>query len=97
MLQASGSLHDPILIIGGAGEVGRWATRFLREQFPDVPILIGGRDEQRAIRAAAAVDGASAVVMDLTASELCIGEFRVSAFASLFTDDTGAALRWSQL
>ncbi len=96
MLQASGSLHDPILIIGGAGEVGRWATRFLREQYPDVPILIGGRDEQRAIRAAAAVDGASAVVVDLTASDLGLGEQRVSAVATLFTDKTGAALRWAQ-
>ena len=96
MLQASGSLHDPILIIGGAGEVGRWATRFLRDQHPDVPILIGGRDEQRAMRAAAAVDGASAVVVDLTASNLGLGERRVSAVATLFTDKTGAALRWAQ-
>jgi hypothetical protein len=96
MLQASGSLYGPILIIGGAGEVGRWATRFLRDQHPDVPILIGGRDEQRAIRAAAAVDGAAAVVVDLTASDLGLGEQRVSAVATLFTDETGAALRWAQ-
>ena len=96
MLQASGSSHDPILIIGGAGEVGRCATRFLRDQHPDVPLLIGGRDEQRAIRAAAAIDGASAVVVDLTASDLGLGEQRVSAVATLFTDETGAALRWAQ-
>ncbi|MET0172011.1 MAG: NAD(P)-dependent oxidoreductase [Agrobacterium vaccinii] len=96
MLQASGSLHDPILIIGGAGEVGRWATLFLRDKHSDVPILIGGRDEQRAIRAAAAIDGASAVVVDLTASDLGLGEQRVSAVATLFTDETGAALRWAQ-
>lgn len=54
MLQASGSLHDLILIIGGAGEVKMGQCAFLREQYPDVTILIG-RDEQRAIRAAAAV------------------------------------------
>ncbi|MBB3644425.1 hypothetical protein FHX14_000584 [Rhizobium sp. BK619] len=96
MLQASGSVQNPILIIGGAGEVGRWATRFLRVQHPDVPILIGGRDEQRAVRAAAAFDGASAVVVDLTASDLGLGEQRVSAVATLFSDATGAALRWAQ-
>ncbi|WP_105385247.1 saccharopine dehydrogenase [Neorhizobium alkalisoli] len=96
MLQALGKPQDPILIIGGAGEVGRWVSRFLRAWHPDVPILIGGRDEQRAIRAAAAVDGASAVVVDLTASDLGLGEQRVSAVATLFTDETGAALRWAQ-
>lgn len=95
MLQALGKPQDPILIIGGAGEVGRWVSRFLREWHPDVPILIGGRDEQRAVRAAAAVAGTSTVV-DLTASDLGLGERRVSAVATLFTDQTGAILRWAQ-
>ncbi|UXN72766.1 NAD(P)-dependent oxidoreductase [Devosia sp. A8/3-2] len=84
------------MIIGGAGEVGRWATRFLREFNPDVPILIGGRDEQSAGRAAAAVEGASPVVVDLAAPNLGLGERHVSAVATLFSDETGAVLRWAQ-
>lgn len=96
MLQALGKPQDPILIIGGAGEVGRWVTRFLRKWHPDLPLLIGGRNEQRAKQAAAAVDGASAVTVDLTTPDLGIGEPRVSAVATLFTDETGAALRWAQ-
>ncbi len=96
MLQAPGKLQDPILIIGGAGEVGRWVSRFLREWHPDLPLLIGGRNEQRALQAASAVDGASAVAVDLTAPALGLGNLRVSAVATLFTDETGAALRWAQ-
>ena len=96
MSKVSESLQAPVLIIGGAGEVGRWATRFLREFGPDVPILIGGRDEQSAGRAAATVEGASPVVVDLAAPNLGLGELHVSAVATLFSDETGAVLRWAQ-
>lgn len=88
--------QEPVLIIGGAGEVGRWTARFLREFHPDVPILIAGRNEERARRAADAVGGACPVVVDLAAPDLGLGELRPSAVATLFSDDTGAALRWAQ-
>ncbi|MFB4373725.1 NAD(P)-dependent oxidoreductase [Agrobacterium sp. CR_3] len=88
--------QEPVLFIGGAGEVGRWASRFLREFHPYVPILIGGRNEERTRRAAAAVVGASAVVVDLAASDLGLGDLRPSAVATLFSDGSGAALLWAQ-
>lgn len=87
---------EPVLLIGGTGEVGRWAARFFRESNLDVPILIGGRDERRAGLAAAAVDGASSVIVDLASSDLGLGELKVSAVATLFTDEMGGALRWAQ-
>lgn len=96
MSKISGSGQAPVLIIGGAGEVGRWATRFLRKLNRDVPILIGGRDEQSAGRAAAAVEGASPVAVDLADPKLGLGELHVSAVATLFSDETGAVLRWAQ-
>lgn len=96
MSKVSESEQAPVLIIGGAGEVGRWATRFLREFNPDVPILVGGRNEQSAGRAAAAVEGALPVVVDLAAPNLGLGELDVSAVATLFSDETGAVLRWAQ-
>ena len=87
---------EPVLLIGGAGEVGRWAVRFFRDSHPDVPILIGGRDERRARLAAADVGGASSVVVDLRSPDLGLGELKVSAVATLFTDEMGSALRWAQ-
>jgi len=96
MSKASAKLKNSVLIIGGAGEVGRWAARFLRKFHPDVQIVIGGRDEERARRAADAIAGASAVVVDLAASDLGLGELCPSAVATLFSDETGAALRWAQ-
>lgn len=96
MSKSSARPQAPVLIIGGSGEVGRWAARFLREFHPDVPILIAGRNEERARRAAYAISGATPVVVDPAASDLGLGELRPSAVATLFSDDTGAALRWAQ-
>ena len=96
MSKVSETLQAPVLILGGAGEVGRWATRFLRAFNPHVPILIGGRNKQSAAQAAAAVEGASPVVVDLADPNLGLGELQVSAVATLFSDETGAVLRWAQ-
>ncbi|HWJ73821.1 MAG TPA: NAD(P)-dependent oxidoreductase [Kaistia sp.] len=96
MSKISDTPHDPILLIGGGGEVGRWAIRFLRMLNPHIPILIGGRDEQRAAQAASTVSGATPAAIDLAAHDLGLGDQRVSAVATLFTDETGAALRWAQ-
>ncbi|WP_280562910.1 NAD(P)-dependent oxidoreductase [Chromohalobacter sp. 48-RD10] len=87
---------DPILLIGGAGIVGRQAARFLREMYPELPLLIGGRDLARAQQAAAGIGNAEGVAVDLTAQDLDLGERPVSAIAIFFTDTTTAALQFAQ-
>ncbi len=89
------SLH-PILLIGGAGVVGRWAARLLRAAHPEVPLLIGGRDLAKAEQAAAEVGHAEGVVLDLAAGDLGLGERPVSAVALFFNDDKIAGLRFAQ-
>jgi len=86
----------PILLIGGSGVVGRWASRFLRDAHPDTPLLIGGRDAARAEEAAAGFGNAEGVAIDLAREDLGLGERRVGAVAVLFTDERVAGLRFAQ-
>lgn len=88
--------HNPILLVGGSGIVGRWASRFLREAHPDAPLLIGGRDGEKAVNAAGEIGRAEGVTLDMTADDLGLGEREVSAVAVLFTDERVAALRFAQ-
>ena len=87
---------DPILLIGGAGNVGRQAARFLREAYPALPLLIGGRDLASAQQAAAAIGNAEGVAVDLDAQDIGLGARPVSAIAIFFTDTTTAALQFAQ-
>jgi len=87
---------DPILLIGGAGHVGRCTAQSLRAAHPDVPLLIGGRDHSKAKEAAAAVSNATAVTIDLEAENLGLDESPVSAVAVLFMDARIGALRFAQ-
>lgn len=86
----------PILLIGGAGIVGRWAARLLRAAHPEVPLLIGGRTLAKAKEAAAEVGHAEGVSLDLAAADLGLGERPVSAVAVFFTDERVAGLRFAQ-
>jgi len=87
---------DPILLIGGAGIVGRQTARFLRTAHPDVPLLIGGRDRSKAERAAAEIGNAEAVTIDLATADLGLAGRPIGAIAIFFTDTTTAALRVAQ-
>jgi len=86
----------PILLVGGSGTVGRWTARFLRDAHPELPLLIGGRDLEKAQKAAAEIGGAEGVKIDLAADNLGLGERPVSAVAVLFTDERVAGLRFAQ-
>lgn len=87
---------DPILLIGGAGIVGRQTAKFLRHSYPDVPLLIGGRDFEKASEAAASIGNAEGVKIDLADDNLGLAGHPISAVAIFFTDTTTAALRFAQ-
>ena len=86
----------PILLVGGSGTVGRWTAKFLREAHPEVPLLIGGRDLEKAQQVAAELGGAEGVKINLRADNLGLGARPVSAVAVLFTDERVAGLRFAQ-
>ncbi len=89
-------LRPPILLMGGAGAIGRQTVRSLRAAYPAVPLLIGGRDRAKVEEAAAEADGAESVVLDTTADDLGLGERPVGAVAVFYMDHALAGLRFAQ-
>lgn len=87
---------DPILLLGGSGAIGHQTAQALRATYPDVPLLIGGRDLNKAQKAAAETGGAQGIQIDATAADLGLGERKVSAVVVLYKDHTLAALRFAQ-
>lgn len=89
------SFH-PVLLLGGSGSIGQQTARALRATYPDVPLLIGGRDLAKAQRAAAAMGNAQAIVPDMNAPELGLADHPVSAVVVLYKDRSLAGLRFAQ-
>lgn len=89
-------LKDPVLFVGGSGNVARCAARMLREAHPDLPILVGGRTQSKVDAVAAELGRAEGVVLDLAADDLGLGTQGVSAVAIFFTDEHVSGLRFAQ-
>ncbi|ROO39662.1 saccharopine dehydrogenase [Pseudomonas sp. AF76] len=87
---------DPILFMGGSGAIGHQTARALRAAYPDVPLLIGGRDLAKAQRTAEEIGGAQGVVIDSRAQDLGLGERQVSAVVIFYMDHALAGLRYAQ-
>ncbi len=87
---------NPILLMGGSGAIGRQAARALRANYPDVPLLIGGRNLEKAHTMAAAVGSAQGVAIDSSRTDLGLGQKAVSAVVVLYKDHSLAALRFAQ-
>jgi hypothetical protein len=85
----------PVLLIGGAGAIGRQTAQLLRATHPEVPLLIGGRNLAK-VEAAAEIGNAEGVLLDLTAPDLGLGERSISAVVIFCMDHTLAALRFAQ-
>ncbi|MET9222089.1 hypothetical protein ACIOC1_06675 [Streptomyces sp. NPDC088197] len=58
--------RPPLLIVGGYGVVGEHAARLIRQRHPDLPIVLAGRNPERATALAARI-GASTAVIDVRA------------------------------
>ena len=87
---------NPILLMGGSGAIGHHTARALRAAYPDVPLLIGGRDLGKAQRAAEHVGGAQGVVIDPAADDLGLGDRQVSGVVVFYMDHALAGLRYAQ-
>ena len=87
---------DPVLLLGGTGAIGRQTARAIHATYPDVPLLIGGRDLARAQNAAAELGGAEGVEIDTARADLGLSERKISAVVVLYKDHSLAALRFAQ-
>ncbi|WP_294393747.1 NAD(P)-dependent oxidoreductase [uncultured Sphingomonas sp.] len=85
----------PILLLGGTGQIGQLTAKALRARHPDLPLLIGGRNEPKAQRVAGALGNAEAVMIDPHADDLGLGDRRIGAMAVLYADERLASLRYA--
>lgn len=85
-----------ILLMGGSGAIGQHTARALRAVYPEVPLLIGGRDLAKAERAADQMGNARAVVIDATAPDLGLGDRQVSGVVVFYMDHALAGLSYAQ-
>lgn len=86
----------PVLLMGGTGAIGRLSARALRAIYPDVPLLIGGRDLGKSREAADEIGQAEGVAIDPRADDLGLGDRPVSAVAVFYGDERLAGLRFAQ-
>lgn len=88
---------SPILFVGGSGVVGRQAIELFRKRHPDLPILIGGRDLEKATAVAQAVGNAHAIRIDTGKPRLGLGlDVLVSAVAMMTPDEGLNGLSFAQ-
>ncbi|QUS39463.1 NAD(P)-dependent oxidoreductase [Tardiphaga alba] len=86
---------DPILLTGGSGAIGTLTAKALRSIYPDVPLLIGGRDLAKSRDAADALGNAEGVRIDPLANDLGLGNRHPSAVAVFYSDERLASLRFA--
>lgn len=89
-------ISEPILLMGGTGAIGRLSARALRTVYPDVTLLIGGRDLVKSRQVASEIGQAEGVVIDPRADDLGLGDRRVGAVAVFYADERLAGLRFAQ-
>lgn len=85
----------PILLMGGAGEIGQRTAKALRAHHPDIPLLIGGRSKPKAQALASALGNAEAVIIDSHAEDLGLGDRPIGAVAVFYADERLSGLRYA--
>ncbi|CZT37249.1 saccharopine dehydrogenase [Rhizobium sp. 9140] len=86
----------PILMMGGSGAIGRLSAQTLRSLYPDVPLVLAGRDVSKAQAVAEELGNADAAELDLAAEDLGLGDRDVGAVAVFYADNRLAGLRFAR-
>lgn len=85
----------PILLLGSTGQIGQRTAETLRARYPDLPLLIGSRNEARGQQVASGLGHAEAVVIDAHSDDLGLGTRPISAVAVFYADERLASLRYA--
>lgn len=85
----------PILLLGGTGQIGQRTAEALRARYPDLPLLIGSRNEAKGQQVASGLGHAEAVIIDAHADDLGLGTRPISAVAVFYADERLASLRYA--
>lgn len=78
---------NPILIIGGYGSVGSKSVAILNEYYPEIPIVVAGRNPQKAQVLVNQYDNVTAVAIDLSKKDLGLPLTMQFSAVFLFTND----------
>lgn len=80
-------MYKPFLIIGGYGTVGSHLISILNEFLPELPIVIAGRDEEKACTSAAMYNNTTGIAVDTKRLDLGIDtKLKFSGIAVLTND-----------
>jgi len=86
-----------VLLVGASGVIGRQTAARLRRRWPDLPILAGSRDLQRAEAVAAELGNARGVAIDVSRRDLGLSsDVAVGALAMFVKDETLNAQLFAQ-
>lgn len=81
--------NEWVLLVGASGVVGRQTARQLRQRWPGLPILVGGRDVPRAEAVAEELGNARGVAIDLSRRDLGLPtDLAVGAVAMFVKDES---------
>lgn len=87
----------PLLLIGGSGVVGSLVAKQIRKFHPTLPIMIGGRNKEKAVNAAKEIDLATGTKIDLTRTDLGLSDKDdLSGIVMLVKDLSLHSLRYAQ-
>jgi hypothetical protein len=90
-------MKGQVLFVGGSGIVGRQAVKLFHERHPDLPILIGGRDLEKANAVAQALGNAHAVRTETGKPRLGLGlDVSLSAVVMMTPDEGLNGLSFAQ-
>lgn len=91
------SKRPPVLVLGGTGVVGRAMARTLRQLYPDLPIAIAARNQERCAALAEEIGHAKTVQVDLSRQDIGLdGGSHYSAVVALLKENTLNPLRYAQ-